>query len=122
MGAPLLPAHALYFNVSGQVLFTFIPLAALCLFAWTVFRRSLVLRSGLQDPRLDETRKRLGPFLRYWLFQWKHPRYRFAGGLHIVIFLGFLVLSLRSVSLVLIGIFPGIDLQKSLGPYEIAYA
>lgn len=48
-----------------------------------------------------------------WLGQIRQPRYMTAGLLHIVIFAGFLVLSIRSVSLVIIGIdhdfvFPGL--------------
>ena len=43
--------------------------------------------------------------MKYWLAQWKQPRFMLAGILHIVIFAGFLILSFRSLSLVLMGIF-----------------
>ena len=36
---------------------------------------------------------RLGRVFKYWLGQWKHPRYRAAGILHIFIFAGFIVLA-----------------------------
>ena len=39
-----------------------------------------------------------------WLGQMRQPRYMTAGVLHIIIFLGFLILSVRSISLVVIGI------------------
>ncbi|HEY3929254.1 MAG TPA: (Fe-S)-binding protein [Candidatus Koribacter sp.] len=121
MGAPIPPAHALYCGVSGQFLFIAIPLIALCFFGWTIFRRLRPLFLALPDPRFDRPRERFALVLRNWLLQWKHPRYRLAGLLHIVIFLGFLVLSLRSLSLVLIGIFPGFDVQELLGHFTASY-
>ena len=47
---------------------------------------------------------RLARKLKFWLAQWKQPRYLLAGVLHIIIFAGFLVLSVRSVSLVVLGV------------------
>jgi Fe-S oxidoreductase len=121
MGAPLSPAHAIYWNVSGELLFTAIPLMALCLFGWTIFRRMLPLRSAMPDPRFNRLGERCVVLLRYWLLQWKHPRYRLAGLLHIVIFLGFLVLSFRSLSLILMGIFPTLDLSGAFGRLAAGY-
>ena len=121
MGAFLVPAHALYFNVSGHLLFTIIPLIALCIFTWTVFRRIRPLLSAMPDPRFDHPVTRLASFARYWFLQWKHPRYRVAGILHIIIFAGFLVLSLRSLSLVLIGLSSRFDETKMLGRFASVY-
>lgn len=122
MGDPLSPAHAFYWNVSGQLIFCAIPLLALCLFGWTIYRRFAPFGPALPDPRLDRPGKRIGFLLRYWLGQWKHPRYLAAGLLHIVIFAGFLVLSVRSLSLVLVGLLPRFDLENYLGPFAVGYA
>ncbi len=47
--------------------------------------------------------ERLFAVLGLWLAQWRQPRYRLAGVLHILIFAGFLVLSVRSVTMVMSG-------------------
>jgi Fe-S oxidoreductase len=47
---------------------------------------------------------RLGLLLQFWLGQWKHPRYRIAGIIHILIFAGFIVLVIRAVSLLILGV------------------
>ncbi len=44
--------------------------------------------------------------VKIWLGQYRQPRYMMAGVVHIVIFAGFLILSIRSCSLVVMGIFP----------------
>ncbi len=44
--------------------------------------------------------------VKFWLSQWKQPRYRGAGILHILIFTGFLVLVSRAVTLLIIGFWP----------------
>ncbi len=44
--------------------------------------------------------QKLGQF---WLGQWKHPRYKFAGIIHILIFSGFLILATRAFSLLIFG-------------------
>ena len=41
--------------------------------------------------------------MQFWLGQWKHPRYPAAGILHILIFSGFIILALRSFTLLVIG-------------------
>lgn len=48
--------------------------------------------------------------LKLWLGQYRHPRYMLAGVLHITLFAGFLILSLRSLTL----IFTGIDAEFTL--------
>ena len=56
------------------------------------------------DPRFDQPLTRLGRVLKFWLGQWKHPRYRFAGILHILIFLGFILLAARAFSVLIVGV------------------
>jgi Fe-S oxidoreductase len=47
---------------------------------------------------------RLARVVQYWFAQWRHPRYRFAGALHILIFAGFLILASRAFALLGLGI------------------
>ncbi len=58
------------------------------------------------DPRFDRPLARLGRVFKFWLGQWKHPRYRFAGTLHIVIFAGFLLLAARAFTVLIVGVSP----------------
>src|SRR5579864_9656881 len=73
-------------------------------FSYIVARRLQPLLRGEQDCRLDQPLRRLGRVLQFWLGQWKHPRYKFAGTLHILIFTGFILLALRAFSLLIVGV------------------
>ena len=42
--------------------------------------------------------------LKFWLGQWKHPRYRTAGIIHILIFAGFILLVTRAFSVLIVGV------------------
>jgi Fe-S oxidoreductase len=98
------PAQATYWFVSGRVLFTIIPLLGLACFIFVMAKRVAPLLAAAPDFRFDRIGLRLSTTLQFWLGQWKQPRYLLAGLLHIVIFAGFLVLSVRSVSLVMLGV------------------
>ena len=57
--------------------------------------------------------RRLLLVLKFWLGQWRHPRYLLAGVLHMVLFFGFLALGARSAQMVVLGFrdgfaFPGL--------------
>ncbi|MCK5347776.1 MAG: (Fe-S)-binding protein, partial [Desulfobacula sp.] len=52
---------------------------------------------------------------KYAIGQYRHPRYKDAGIIHIVIFAGFMILSLRSITLVLLGISDGYVLPGMSG-------
>ncbi|MBZ5628834.1 MAG: (Fe-S)-binding protein [Acidobacteriia bacterium] len=98
------PAQATSWFVSGQILFVLIHVLGLACFAYIATRRMAPLMRGERDPRFDRPWMRLQRVLQYWLGQWKHPRYPGAGLIHIVIFGGFIVLAVRSISLVAFGI------------------
>ncbi|HMK29867.1 MAG TPA: heterodisulfide reductase-related iron-sulfur binding cluster [Terriglobales bacterium] len=42
--------------------------------------------------------------LKFWLGQWKHPRYRFAGTMHVLIFAGFILLAMRAFTVLFVGV------------------
>ena len=43
---------------------------------------------------------------KFWLGQWKHPRYRTAGTIHILIFAGFILLAMRAFTVLIVGVSP----------------
>jgi Fe-S oxidoreductase len=89
---------------TGRILFLIIHLLGIAFFAFIVARRLVPLFRAERDFRLDRPFLRIGKVLKYWLGQWKHPRYRAAGTLHILIFAGFLVLAIRAFSVLIIGV------------------
>ena len=101
------PAKALYFGLPGTWLFITIPLVGISIFTYIIVRRVLPLRKAAADPRGGRTSERVAATIKYWLAQYKHPRYLLPGVMHILLFSGFLILSIRSLTLVFIGIFDG---------------
>ena len=97
------PAYAIYWSIPGPALFIIIPLLGVTSFAFIVAKRLAPLLGAERDCRLDRPLLRLQKVLQYWLLQWKQPRYWLAGVLHIAIFAGFLLLMMRSASMVMIG-------------------
>jgi len=98
------PPQATYELIPGRILFLIIPLLGVACFAYILAKRMVPLLRSAPDPRFDHIAVRWGRVLQFWFGQWKQPRYLIAGILHIVIFAGFLVLSVRSISLVMLGI------------------
>jgi Fe-S oxidoreductase/nitrate reductase gamma subunit len=115
------PAAATVAGIPGSVLYLLIALVAIGVFAWVMARRAAPLRRGAPDPRLDRVPERVVRVLKYWLAQWRHPRYRLAGVLHIIVFFGFLVLAIRSTELVLLGIFQGFEMPGLSGDLGTFY-
>jgi len=89
--------------VPGRTLFLSIQLIGIGCFAFIVAKRLVPLFRAQSDPRFDRLWERLGKVWKFWLAQWKHPRYRFAGILHILIFAGFLLLAQRAFAVLMIG-------------------
>lgn len=98
------PALRSYWGIPGVVFTWFILVAALCLFAFILYRRCQLLRAGRPDPRLTPVAGRLRDLLSYGILQKRQPRYLWAGILHILIFWGFVVLGLRSLILLTQGL------------------
>ncbi len=98
------PADGTYWLVPGRFLFLTLHLLGIACFAYIVSRRMLPLVRAQRDCRFDRPLLRLGRVVRFWLAQWRHPRYPFAGALHILIFAGFILLASRAASLLMLGI------------------
>ncbi len=90
-----------------RILGFLIPIIGIGLFAYIMARRIAPLVRAAPDHRFGDIPLRLKNVFFVWLGQIRQPRYMLAGVLHIVIFGGFLVLSIRSTSLVVIGMFDG---------------
>ena len=90
--------------VTGRILFLVIHLLGIALFSYIVAKRLVPLVRGERDFRFDQPWVRLQRVLKYWLGQWKQPRYRAAGALHVFIFAGFLVLAIRAFSVLIVGV------------------
>jgi Fe-S oxidoreductase len=97
------PAEATYWFIQGWVLFSILSVLGTACFAWIVAKRLTPLLRAQRDPRFDRPLARLWQVLRFWLGQWKHPRYKLAGILHILIFAGFIILAVRAFSLLFLG-------------------
>ena len=81
--------------------FTFSGLACFCLYCGQAHGTPHARRTR------SSLRSAMGPTwqgLQFWLGQWKHPRFRFAGIIHILIFTGFIILISRAGALLLLGI------------------
>jgi len=91
---------------SGRTLFLIIHILGVACFAYIIYRRLVPLLRAERDPRFDHLSARLGKFFKYWLGQWKHPRYKVAGFLHILIFAGFLLLVARAFTVLFVGVAP----------------
>ena len=108
------PASYKFFGIFPAALLSFIlPIIGIGLFTYIMARRIAPLVRANPDNRFDHIGKRIQNLIVIWLGQMRQPRYMLAGVPHIIIFAGFLILSVRSVSLVIIGfsdgfVFPGL--------------
>ncbi len=100
------PAAYTFFHVPTMLFSVLIPLVGIAAFALIMKRRIDPMLKASPDFRFDRVLRRLGQVARIWLAQWRQPRYMMGGVIHIIIFGGFLVLSVRSITLVMVGIWP----------------
>jgi Fe-S oxidoreductase len=109
------PALATYWLIQGRILFLIISLLGTGCFVYIVARRLTPLIRAQRDFRFDRPLIRLGRVLKFWLGQWKHPRYRFAGTIHILIFAGFILLATRAFTLLVQGVSPNFVIPSLSG-------
>jgi Fe-S oxidoreductase len=104
--ALIAPAKYFFLFIPTILFSILIPLVGIVVFTYIMAIRMAPLVKAAPDNRSDRIPQRIYKVLRIWLAQYRQPRYMLAGVVHIVIFAGFLILSVRSCSLVIIGIFP----------------
>ena len=108
------PADYSFLGIPIVALTAVITLAGLGFLTFVLFKRMQPLLAAAPDERFDRIPERIFQFLKIFLVQYRHPRYMFAGILHIAIFFGFLSLLFRTGSLAIIGFkadfgIPGLD-------------
>jgi Fe-S oxidoreductase len=106
----------------GYTLFLFVHFLGVASFAYIVARRLVPLVRAERDVRFDRPFERLGKLGKFFFAQWKHPRYRTAGSLHIFIFSGFILLAMRAFTVLLVGVIPNLAILRGEAGhvYEIA--
>ncbi len=108
MATIIAPANYFLFGFFPTVIFSFLlPVIGVGLFTYIMARRVAPLVRANPDYRFDNMPERIKNIIVVWLGQIRQPRYMLAGVLHMIIFAGFLILSLRSTSLVIIGLSDG---------------
>src|SRR5258706_444692 len=94
-------------GIPGSFLFALLLTASLSYFLYTVSRRwQLMTQGGAGDPGFDRLGTRFGRMLELGVFQKRMFRDPYAGLYHILIFIGSIVLAVRTLLLVFEGLFP----------------
>ena len=101
------PASATVWAIPAIVFSIIIPLIGIAFFSYTMSCRLKPLFRASPDPRFDRIKDRIMNMVKYAIIQYRQPRYMLAGVLHISIFAGFVILSLRSITLVILGFSEG---------------
>ena len=104
MVGPSLPTQTQEWLVMGRSLFLTIHVVGTLCFAYIVVKRLVPLIHAEHDLRFDHPLIRIAKVFKFWLGQWKHPRYKFAGTVHILIFTGFIILVIRTFAVMIGGI------------------
>jgi Fe-S oxidoreductase len=104
---PPLPTQGLVLGLPGRVVFALLVLAAIAAFVFSASRRVRVLLAGRSDDRFTRIPERIGRTLEYAFAQRRMFRDVYAGIFHILIFAGFVVLTVRTIELVVEGLVPG---------------
>jgi ferredoxin len=115
------PAKAIVFDMPAVIFSLLIPLIGVGVFSYIIALRLKPLIKASQDLRFDRWSVRFYNMLKYAVGQYRHPRYLLAGIIHIILFSGFVILSLRSITLVLLGISEGYVLPGFDGNIGIIY-
>ena len=104
IGCLLISGSTLDRQLPAPALFLVIQLLGLACFFYIVAKRVAPLIQAERDLRLDRPWLRVQKLLKFWFGQWKHPRYRVAGTLHLFIFAGFIILATRAFYLLIFGL------------------
>jgi Fe-S oxidoreductase len=103
-------SYKLFGFIPGYLISLIIAVIGVGAFAYIIVRRIAPLIRSAPDHRTDNLAERIKKVIVLWLVQYRQPRYMLAGVLHIVIFAGFLVLSIRTLALVFVGFSDGFEI------------
>jgi Fe-S oxidoreductase len=115
------PARIADWLIPGRNLFLAIHVLGIACFSYIVAKRLIPLLRAERDFRFDHPWIRLGRVLKFWLGQWKHPRYKTAGTIHILVFAGFILLVIRAFSVLLVGVSENFAIPNSSGTATHVY-
>jgi len=104
------PATTPLFGIPGAGLHGALLVVTVVALVWILRKRAALLLAAAPDPRMDRIGERLYALAKIGFGQWRQPRYLVAGLLHICIFGGFLVLLLRSLTMLGEGFVPAFSL------------
>ncbi|MBU2514052.1 (Fe-S)-binding protein [bacterium] len=115
------PADYAFLGLPTVFLSALITLVGSVSLVYIVYKRLQPLMNAAPDnSRLTRIPERIVTLLKIWLAQYRQPRYMFAGILHIAIFFGFLILLVRTASLVVIGFWADFGIPGfNSGPYVV---
>jgi Fe-S oxidoreductase len=108
----VLPAQRLIFGLPGRLVFGSLVLLALVVFVYSMGRRVRVLLEGELENRFDRIGLRIRKTFEYAFLQKRMFRDPYAGFFHILLFSGFVVLTVRTLALVAEGLIPGFELLR----------
>jgi Fe-S oxidoreductase len=94
------PSVQSHLGIPGPFLQLVLLLLAIGAFTFIMHRRLTPMRRSRPDPRSDSLARRIRNTIVVGFGQSRQPRYPLAGILHILIFFGFLILSIRSITLI----------------------
>lgn len=115
------PAEATLLGIPVILISILIPICGIGLFIYIIKQRMTPLFHAAPDPRFQRIKERVLGMLKFALAQYRQPRYRLAGVLHILLFAGFVTLSLRSITFVFIGFSDGFRIPGLGGGLGIVY-
>src|SRR6266571_13395 len=107
-----LPTQRLIYGLHGRLVFGLLVLFAVVVFIYSMSRRVRVLLAGAPENRFDRIGLRLRKTLEYAFLQKRMFRDPYAGFFHILLFSGFVVLTVRTLALVAEGLIPGFELLR----------
>jgi Fe-S oxidoreductase len=102
-----IPTERLVLGIPARALFGLLILIAAIAFVYSASRRIRLLLALAPEPRFDRIGLRIRKTFEYAFLQKRMFRDFYAGTFHIFLFSGFLVLLVRTISMVLEGLFPG---------------
>ncbi len=103
------PTDQCYWGVSGVLLFGILAALALGVFSYLISRRLRAIAPGTPEIRFDRLGTRIWLTIKYALLQWRMFKDPYAGIMHILIFSGFVLLTVRTAALIVEGFVPGFE-------------
>ncbi len=94
------PANVPLLGIPAPTIALIIILGSIAFFTYVMWKRIDLLKRCAPDPRFSDVSERIKMTLLYGFGQLRQPRYFGAGLLHILLFAGFMILSLRSLTLI----------------------